>query len=237
MILTTNPATQWRYFSSRLLAKQIVHFLHVSKTGGTAIKTAIDNHVSTENSAIFLHDHSFRLRHVGAGEKAVLFFRDPIARFVSAFYSRQRCGRPRYDIPWSRAEELAFTRFKTANQLGRDLSSTSQADQTAAHSAMRSIGLLNQSYYDWIESDDYFSRRGADILFIGLQEHLEDDFGTLKQLLGLPHHLRLPTNDVSAHRNPLGRIDKQLDDTARRNLAAWYARDIAFFERCLAGER
>lgn len=220
----------WRYAAAIVRRKQIVHLLHISKTGGTAIKSALRGRLTTNTSAIFLHEHSWHLRHVAQGEKAVMFFRHPIQRFVSAFYSRQRCGRPRYDVPWDRAEAAAFAQFTSPNQLACALSSHDSTQLAAARAAMSGIRLLNDSFFKWIESEEYFAERTADILFVGFQENLPQDFNALKQMLELPSELELPTDDWSRHSNP--RAAERLDDTAAANLAVWYARDIAFFDAC-----
>ena len=220
----------WRYVAANARGRQIVHLLHVSKTGGTAIKSTLRGHLTTKTSAIFLHEHSWHLRHVAPGEKAVMFFRHPIQRFVSAFYSRQRGGRPRYDVPWNQAEAVAFAQFTAPNQLACALSSDDPRLLEAARAAMAGIRLLNDSYFKWIESDEYFAERAADVLFVGFQESLAQDFKVLSGMLGLPPQLELLTDNWSRHGNP--GADGRLDETAAVNLAIWYARDIAFFDAC-----
>ena len=218
----------WRYFSAVARGRQIVHLLHISKTGGTALQYALQGHLTTKTSSIFLHDHNWHLRHIAQGQKAVIFFRHPIPRFVSAFYSRRRYGRPRYDVPWNQAEAAAFAQFASPNQLARALSSHEPAQCAAAHAAMDGIRLLNDSFFKWIESDEYFASRAADILLVGFQETLAADFNALKRLLQLPSRLELPADNWSSHRNPPA--DVRLDEIATANLAVWYAQDIAFFE-------
>ena len=73
--------------------------------------------------------------------------------------------------------------------------------------------------------------RKSDILFIGFQETLNEDFLLLKRILNLPDEVTLPDDDVVAHRNPAG-VDKRLDDQATRNLKAWYRRDYQFLGLC-----
>jgi hypothetical protein len=236
MPISSRATEFWRYVAAIGRRKQIVHLLHVSKTGGTAIKSALRGHLTTKTSAIFLHEHSWHLRHVAQGEKAVMFFRHPIPRFVSAFCSRQRSGLPRYDVPWNQAEAAAFAQFTAPNQLACALSSHDPTQLEAARAAMSGIRLLNDSFFKWIESDEYFAQRAADILFVGFQENLTHDFKVLKGMLGLPPQLELPTDDWSRHSNP--GADGRLDETAAANLAIWYARDIAFFDACkLAAQR
>jgi hypothetical protein len=223
-----HPEQLWRYFSALAHGRQIVHLLHISKTGGTALRYALQDHLTTKTSTIFLHDHTWHLRDIAPGQKAVMFFRHPISRFVSAFYSRRRCGRPRYDVPWNRAEAAAFAQFASPNHLARALSSHEPAQCAAAHAAMNEIRLLNDSFFKWIESDEYFAARAPDILLVGFQETLASDFNALKRLLQLPSRLELPADNWSSHRSPPA--DMRLDEIATANLAGWYARDIAFFE-------
>ena len=80
-------------------------------------------------------------------------------------------------------------------------------------------------------SDDYFQQRSGDILFIGFQEQLSEDFEILKRLLSLPAQVALPEDDVAAHRNP-PTADRHFDHEARSNMAVWYAQDRRFVEQC-----
>jgi hypothetical protein len=227
-MLPRHPKQLWRYFLAVARGREIVHLLHIGKTGGTALKYALQGHLNTKTSTIFLHGHDWHLRHIARGQKAVMFLRHPIPRFVSAFHSRRRCGRPRYDAPWNRAEAAAFAQFASPNQLARALSSDESALCAAAHAAMNGIRLLNDSFFKWVESERYFAERAQDILLVGFQETLAADFDVMKRLLQLPSRLELPPDSQSSHRNPPA--DLWLDEIAIANLAVWYARDIAFFE-------
>ena len=51
--------------------KQLVHFIHIGKTGGTAIKYANKPQQVNSHYKIYLHSHNFRLRDVPTGEKVV----------------------------------------------------------------------------------------------------------------------------------------------------------------------
>jgi hypothetical protein len=213
-----------------------VHFLHIGKTGGTAIKHALKS--AAAQAGLLLHGHDVRLHDAATGEQVFFFLRNPLARFVSAFYSRQREGRPRYVIPWSPDEEAAFARFRSANELANGLSAASTAERRKAERAMSSIVHVNNRYWDWLASADYLRSRAGDICFIGLQEHLAEDFAIVRARLDLPQALRLPDGDVDAHRNPAS-VDRALDERAVHNLSAWYAQDFAAIEECrrLARER
>jgi len=209
----------------------VLHFLHIGKTGGTAVKYALAGHDRALNFRIELHAHKVRLRDIPAGDSVVFFVRDPITKFVSAFYSRQRRGRPRHNAPWRPVEAEAFARFSTPRQLANGLSSSSEEERHAAIHAMKNIGHVRDSYWDWFVDEAYFQSRMDDVYFIGFQETLTTDFELLKQKLGLPELIRLPEDDVNAHRSPAG-LDTYLGEVAEANLRDWYARDYTFIALC-----
>lgn len=225
---------RWLYSRSltsyRLQGKEIVHLLHIGKTGGTAIKEALISHQDTPSYRIELHGHRFRLRDVPEGDRVIFFLRDPISRFRSAFYSRQRMGLPRYYFPWTKGERRAFAAFPTANDLALGLSSPDQVCRNEAIRAMQKIGHLRWSLMYWFESEEYFLSRLNAVMMVGFQRQLEKDFERLKDLLGLPGVVRLPTDDLSAHRAPAR--DLLLSGAAISNLRAWYSRDYAFIDLC-----
>jgi hypothetical protein len=205
------------------------HFLHVGKTGGSAVKAALASCAGQHR--IVLHGHATTLRDVPDGEHVFFFLRHPITRFVSGFYSRRRRGAPLYDYKWSRRERAAFTKFETANELAEGLYSRNPIRRMAAAAAMRGIGHVRSSFYDWLESDKYLAARSADILLIGFQETLADDYARLLDLLGIDG-IPLPTG-IDAHRNPEN-LDRDLSPLATANLQRWYARDIALYDRLFA---
>ena len=211
--------------------KQSLHFLHISKTGGTAIKYAIRQHPVVEQYIIHLHPHNFRLNHVPIGEKVIFFLRDPIHRFVSGFYSRQRQGQPRYFSPWNTNEKIAFEKFDTPNQLALALSSANEEERKWAQFAMNNIQHIKDSYWNWFDNEDYFKSRLSDILFIGFQEQLKEDFKIIQSILGLSNYTELPTDDIQAHRNPKY-LDKTIENAALNNLKDWYKKDYQFITLC-----
>lgn len=209
-----------------------VHFLHVGKTGGTAFKHAVraappppSRHV------IHLHPHRVVLRDVPEGERFLFFLRDPVTRFVSGFYSRQRESRPRYRGKWSPEERVAFERFPTPDALALALSADDREEGMLAEAAMRSIRHVRDGYWKWFESEDYFRSRVRDLFFIGFQETLAGDFEILKSRLGLPARLALPDDAAEAHVAPPG-LDRRLRAGAVENLRKWYEEDYRFLDLC-----
>ena len=157
--------------------------------------------------------------------------RDPVSRFVSGFHSRQRQGRPRYSGRWSEQERDAFGRFGTSDRLAAALSSVNDEERASAQAAMTSIPHVRDSYWKWFESEEYFMTRLDDLLFIGFQKTLADDFETLKPRLGLPTGLMLPDDEVHSHANPR-HLDRTLGDVAVANLHKWYGEDFRFLKLC-----
>ena len=213
--------------------KSVVHFLHIGKTGGTAVKEALADHTVTDRHVLALHLHHFKLQDVPAGEKVVFFLRDPISRFVSGFLNQQRQGLPRYFSPWTPGEKRAFSRFSTPNELAIALSSEDPDLRNAAEAAMRTIKHVRSSVWGWFGDPDYFSSRAGDVLFVGFQERLGADFERLKEILNLPSSIRLPDKETESHKTP-DVADKRLSDEARTNLEEWFAADYEFLGLCAA---
>jgi hypothetical protein len=211
--------------------RRTLHFLHIGKTGGTAIKHALNIGSSNCEYTIQLHRHGFTLPDVPVGDGVIFFLRDPISRFVSGFYSRQRQGQPRGFWAWSPKERDAFERFRTANDLARCISSSDEEQRRMAYRAMKGIQHVRDSYWRWFEGEDYFRSRLSDIFFVGFQETLSDDFEALRAKLGLSDAARLPADDIQAHRNPEG-LDTTLDEQAIANLKRWYESDYRFLGLC-----
>ncbi len=212
--------------------KPFVHFLHIGKTGGTAVGYAIEKHSGWGTPyAVCLHGHGTVLRDVPEGEKFFFFVRDPVTRFVSSFYSRQRQGRPRYFWPWTAEEAAAFARFATANQLALALSSPSADERSMAEMAMNHIRHVRDSYWKWFVSETYFLSRVGDLFFIGYQEALASDFDLLRRKLCLPGDAALPDDDLLAHRSPR-HLDRRLEERAIANLHEWYGDDFRFLDLC-----
>jgi Sulfotransferase family len=205
--------------------------MHVGKTGGTAINTALEPLRNSGRYEIVLDGHHVDLRQIPSGEKFFFVLRDPLERFVSGFNDRQRCSRPRYNEPWTLEEERAYGCFQTPDALGKALSSDDQALRAAAHEAMTSIYHVKFSYWYWFRDPDYFESRLSDLLLVMWLPSLHSSFARLCTLLGLPELPVLPTDEVGAHRNP-ATAPRCLSDGATENLRRWYHADFQFVEMC-----
>ena len=219
------------YAMDKMRGKHTVHFLHIGKTGGSAIKYALKEHPGSAGYAILLHSHRTKLRDIPRGQRVFFFLREPISRFISGFYSRQRQDQPRIFVSWNPDEKMAFEYFRTPNDLAVAISSADVEEKDRAHRGMSGIRHIRNSYWDWFESEEYFRSRLSDMLFVGFQERLGEDFEILKSKLGLPENAKLPDDDIRAHRNPTG-LDRTLSEEAIMNLKEWYKHDYEFIDLC-----
>ncbi|WP_115718583.1 sulfotransferase family 2 domain-containing protein [Gallaecimonas mangrovi] len=209
----------------------VVHYLHIGKSGGSAFKYAIrgenkkNKRVIFQNVIFYIHGHNVPMMQVPKGEKVIFFLRDPIKRFISSFYERLRQGQPRVFFPWSTGEKEAYQHFKTANELASALSSEDAIQRQQAEDAMAAIDHIRSPQISWVESLEYLRSRRDDVYFIGAQETLNDDFQLLKAKARLPDSVQLPDrNNIVSNTMP-DEFDKTLSAQAEQNLRNWYAKD------------
>jgi hypothetical protein len=204
-----------------------VHFLHIGKTGGNALKEALASALTSHNIAF--HQHATGLADIPVGEPVIFFVRHPLSRFVSGFNSRLRQGRPKLNSRWSADEKVAFRKFPSPNLLAEALASTDAKVQASAQQAMNSIAHVNRHLTHYLGLREYVESRRQDILFVGFQETLAEDFERLKKALGLPESLALPSDEVVAHRTPTG-FEAELSDKGKQAILQWYADDVALYD-------
>ena len=154
-----------------LQGQEVVHLLHIYKTGGTALKRALNSVGCTRRFRFFTHKHSVTLRSVPRGQQFIVFVRDPVDRFVSGFYCRHRQGRPTYFTPWSEAEAVTFARYASPNEIGEALSA-GRGEARLARDAMQSLDRMITPFSHWLGPQDYLRSRIDDLLLVGRQETL-----------------------------------------------------------------
>ncbi|MEP7359966.1 MAG: sulfotransferase family 2 domain-containing protein [Chloroflexota bacterium] len=209
---------------------RVVHMLHVRKTGGTAVKAALEGADVPVGMRLLLHGHGISLRDVPANDDIFLFLRDPVARFLSGFDMRRREGRPRHYRPWTTAERRVFERYGSAQDLALALGSSTRSARTEAERAMRNVAHLRSHLGDWLGDERQVHERQDSLIFIGWQEQLDSDFAALVALLGIPPETHLPSDAYAANRADDDATQKPLSADAIEIIRSWYAEDYRLID-------
>lgn len=207
-----------------------VHFLHIGKCAGTQIK-ALAAKINAMEAGVRIVPHPHRITLAALPPDAAYFFsiRSPETRFVSGFYSRQRKGRPRFNIEWKPSEQEAFLNFEHANDLAEALF-VEGIKGWQAFAAMQAIEHLATKQSDYFRYCGTFLLNRPPLTVIR-QEHFDRDIGILVQKLGLMKLPPLETDPVTAHRNDYTSA-KPLSETAKANLRMWYTQDFELYRQC-----
>src|SRR4051794_11067891 len=204
-----------------------IHVLHIGKTGGTALKAALAPFAA--EGKFVLHGHATRCSDCPPGSRIFFVVRHPVDRFVSAFNSRLRRGRPRFDYPWTLRQAIVFNLFRSPNALAEGLGSRNPLVRLAAGLAMRAIGHLRRRLSYWIDAAEL---EGNPRLIIGTAGTLDRDLRRLLTIADVDEAGDGPTDPVEAHVTP-AEFSKSLSQKAVQNLTDYFRSDIALYEACL----
>jgi hypothetical protein len=211
-----------------------VHFLHVSKTGGTTLKQMLlrANITTTgDGRPLVMNGHQVTMPVAlarGERNQVTCFLRHPVPRFVSGFNSRLRKGAPAHLGRWDRDEKIVFQQFRSANEAAEALSSSDLTRQNYAISSMRALTHTRWKIVDWLVSIEYLEPRLDRIAFMGFQEMFDEDVARFYSTFGLgeraelEHHHEAPDTDST-----------ELSAIGQRNIRRWYQDDIALYEWAL----
>ena len=202
-----------------------VHFLHVGKCAGTAIKDlAAQINTLPDGPRIIPHGHARKLADLPTDAEYFFSARHPVSRFVSAFAMRKRKEQPRLYREWTAGEREAFLRFPEANDLAESLFAPGQVGREA-FAAMQSIGHMPFQHLRFKVRDIVGARPPLCVL---RQERLSHDVGHLLRLLGIEGDVSLPVDPARAHRSDSAQA-RPLSEKAIANLTTWYAVDIEYY--------
>jgi len=200
-----------------------VHYLHIGRTGGTSLKKTIKNGYKTDEYIIKMRGHSISIDKISPLEPCFFFLRDPIDRFVSAFYeAAKKVGGPLHNgYKWTVEpnERAMLSKFKTPNELAEVICS----DKTALK-YMNTVLHLRPFTNQYLPN---YKNRKHQVIFVGFFDSLSEDFERLKAILGLPENMRL------AHENKMvknKRVDLRLSPIAKANLLDFYSDDFEAYE-------
>lgn len=207
-----------------------VAFLHMPKTGGSTLRGAIETGQAQGRFAepALVLGHAARLQqafHQLPGLRVVCTIRDPIARFVSGFYSRLRSGRPKFQLPWDAGEAAAFHWFAEAEELALAFESPDERLKSAAWFAKSAIRHLRWDYPHYYLSADFVRRNAARFAFVGEIGDLSTNLPRMLAHLGQREASELPLHDTHRHAAPANAragLSPQAEEILRRVLAADY---------------
>ena len=203
-----------------------VHFLHINKTGGSAISQTLIP-LTPKYTNLHFHGHEVNFKSIPKGEFIYFGIRDPITKYISGFYTRQRKGFPRNNSDWSLGEKIAFRWFKTPEHLAVSLYDKSIFEKMKARFAINMIYHTKKKYKDWLNSIDYLKSREDDLIFVLRQENLTQDFNKLLKMLNIKDNIKLPTDNIGMHKNP-SHLSYKLSKKSEKNLKKWYKKDYEF---------
>jgi hypothetical protein len=209
---------------------KVIHFLHIGKTGGTALGRVFQDNQRVGQCWLVLHEHSTTVKRLPKNDPFTFVLRDPVDRFVSAFYSRYRQGKPAYFIPWTVAEADAFALFPSANSLAEALSDSDPECRQSARSAMQAIGHVRTHYSDWLGTVDSLGTLSDRIPLVGWQPQLDSYLaGLIECLGGNAEQYAFPKTDKQSHKGSHGGRG-ELSELAVQNLKNWYHEDIRWVD-------
>jgi hypothetical protein len=224
---------RWHSFRARRLRRApLIHYLHVPKNGGMALRSVFDKYDDHPTApAIFIRQHHLiRLRHLPRGAGYFFAVRDPVERFFSAFYSSEAPKPPRRNRlgaakPLARVDKVTIAGFENACDLAEALSAGGE-DQLRAEAALHAKAHFRRTHrWFFDEPERLFETRPP--LAVLRVEMLNADFERFAKGLGFTNPPEFPKDDAEAHRAAV-KPRKPLSDLARRNLEEWYREDIAF---------
>lgn len=166
--------------------------LHIGKTGGSYLRSVLRHNEARWTQPLHLLGHGGTVRgsakRFGPERRLAFVVRDPVSRFVSAFYSRQRQGRPTYQVPWSAEEAAAFLWFEDAEDLALALGSDSERARSAALFAFEAIQHMRQDFRHHLGGVTRLMAERENIAVCIDLANLDTHFDEVMARLGLPDY-------------------------------------------------
>ena len=211
-------------------------FLHVPKTSGTSFRkfsTKAAAHGYPLPLRIKHHCKFLLLTSVLPNAKIAIIARDPIERYISAFNSRLRGGRPQNNIPWNDKTAIAFSLFNDPIDWIEGLVSADDWTISAARYVRKNVNLIRYDYEFYFGSVETV-HQNASRLIVGTMKDYED---FLRRVL---IHCDVEFDDVSQHlktyhkaRRPTSELTEQLDPVARAKLMEYFADEYEIYNALL----
>lgn len=204
--------------------------LHIGKTGGSFLRSVLRHNETHWQTPLQLLGHGATLkstaRRFGADRKLAIVVRDPISRFVSAFYSRQRQGRPTYQSQWSAEEAAAFLWFETAEELALALASNQPRQKSAALFAFGAIQHLKADMRFYLGGVEQLLAERKNVTVCVDLPNLDAHLPQIMSRLSVPNFEMPPTPKTHAAPDPL----PSLSAAAQAALRTHWAEEFELYD-------
>jgi len=167
--------TQWLVVPIyRLLGKQIIHFIHCPKTGGTSVKQAIISFGwKTRTHYFCLYDHNVTARHVWPPDIALITRRDEEGRQRSVYYARK----------WKAKNYSALRKWYVG---------ITKDEQQLLNRSYDELSDTDKRLIQWMKDDfTYYTRDAQCKILIMPTEELDTAWLILKAQTNIPEHVNL----------------------------------------------
>lgn len=213
----------------------MIAYIHIGKTGGTTINELLEKNV--KNYKQYHHTKYYQ-----KNEKYIIWLRNPINRFVSAFnhsyygintdtnqiktFDLENCLIPmrmKYSINnpfvFSKKYDSLMREFKNANHLAESLSSEdTELKKKAIELMMHEEEHLYKGIGWYLDNGNFIEEKHNDIMFVGTLENMKEDISKLSNILcvSLDSELKLRENVY------IDKSMKYLSTLAINNIIEWY---------------
>jgi hypothetical protein len=213
----------------------MIRFIHIGKTGGTTLNEQLKLALSDYKQ--YHHEKEYSDR-----EKYIIWIRNPIARFVSAFNhsfygvhvdihkikkfdwenclipARMKGSMTRSYVFSERYDEL-IRKFSSANELAECLYSNDLEKRDLARELMNNIEEHLFKGIGWyLGNGDFIKTNNANIMFVGRTETMREDLRSLSKILNVELNC-----DLKIRENVyVDESMKYLSPVAIKNVIEWY---------------
>ena len=222
--------------NKKIYSDQHITFIHIGKCGGTTVSSFLKKYLINYNE---IHT---RKPNYNPNTKYIIWLRDPISRFISAFNMS-------YDIinnnsllggkhiyvnnkfdpnKWDSEYINLINYFKTPNNLAEALN----IEHPDYNNAMKLLSFTKlktgfqhiSAGISWYLSDKFLNDAKDNIIFIGRQENLSNDIEKLRLVLQ-QYNINLPKDYVLENKRIANKYNKTLLNKAMINLNEYLKKD------------